>query len=133
SSPARGADSRSRRRRRSASSVSVAAPRIPSATAWRSCWSSLRPSDGRQPVAVRGAVQASVEPEAVDLFRPLRAAVLGEALEGTPARLASQGSGTTGVGGELEHRLRERLGLAGGHEEARLTVAHEVLETADRR
>ena len=79
------------------------------------------------------ALPAKAEPVAVDLLGALGAAHLGEALDRAPARLAAHRRGARRVGRELEHRRRERVGVAGRHEQAGLAVAHEVLEPADRR
>ena len=69
---------------------------------------------------------------AVDLLGPLGAAKLGEPLDRPAARLEPHRGRVRRIGREREHRLGERLGVPGLDEQARLAVAHEILEPADR-
>ena len=70
---------------------------------------------------------------AVDLLGPFGAAQLGEPLDRAAAGLEAHRGGMRGVGCQREHRRSQRLGVAGRHEQARLSVPNEVLEPADRR
>jgi len=74
-----------------------------------------------------------VEPEAVELVRPLGAPLLRKSLDRAHASGGAHRPHALGVARELEHRRRERLRLGDGDEQAGLAVADDVLEPADRR
>src|SRR5262245_41767110 len=80
-----------------------------------------------------GRAVPPVERRSVEDLGAVRAAVREEVAQRAAAAGLAETGGARQVGRQLDDRLRERLGLAGRDEQARLAVADELAEPADRR